>query len=83
MHPGRQKSICDRSQNHAFPILSRSGIKVVDFWLDDEGAERLYYVCKFESVAAKERAWASFRADPEWARVKSGKRGVGADCAVG
>jgi hypothetical protein len=82
MHLGRQKSICDRFQNHAFPILSRSGIKVVDFWLDDEGAERLYYVCEFESVAAKERPGPPSERTRSGPR-QSGKRGVGADCAVG
>ena len=71
MHPGRQKAICDRFQNHAFPVLARNGIKVIDFWVDDEGAERVYYVCEFENVEAKEKAWASFRADPEWSRVKA------------
>mgnify|MGYP000996439729 FL=1 len=71
MHPGRQQAICDRFEKHSFPILARSGVKVLDFWVDGEGAERLYYVCEFESVEAKEKAWAAFRADPEWARVKA------------
>lgn len=71
MHPGRQKAICDRFQNHSLSIFPRLGIKVTDFWVDDEGAERLYYVCEFENVEAKEKAWASFREDPEWIRVKA------------
>ena len=69
MHPGRQKAICDRFQNHTLSIFSRVGIKVIDFWVDDEGAERLYYVCEFEDAQAKERAWTSFREDPEWVRA--------------
>lgn len=70
MHPDRQKAICDRFENHTLSILSRNGIKVLDFWVDGEGAERLYYVCEFESIEAKEKAWASFREDPEWISVK-------------
>jgi hypothetical protein len=70
MHPGRQKAICDRFQNHTLSIFPHHGIKVTEFWVDDEGAERIYYVCEFDSLAAKEKAWASFREDPEWARAK-------------
>lgn len=70
MHPGRQKAICDRFQNHTLSIFPRHGIKVTDFWVDGEGAERIYYVCAFESAEAKENAWASFREDPEWIRAK-------------
>jgi hypothetical protein len=71
MFPSRQQAICDRFEYHTLSLLSRHGIKVLDFWMDGEGAERLYYVCEFESVEAKEKAWAAFREDPEWVRVKA------------
>jgi hypothetical protein len=71
MFPGRQKAICDRFQNHTLSIFSHHGIKVTEFWVDGEGAERIYYVCEFDSLETKANAWASFREDPEWIRVKA------------
>ena len=70
MHPGRQQAICDRFRDHTLSIFRSHGIKVTDFWVDGEGAERLYYVCAFESLEAKEAAWAAFREDPEWIRTR-------------
>ena len=70
MHPGRQQAICDRFEHHTLSLFKRHGIKVLNFWVDGEGAERLYYVCEFENVEAKEAAWAAFRDDPEWISTK-------------
>ncbi len=33
--------------------------------------ERLIYIVAFEDMAHRERAWAQFRSDPVWQKVKS------------
>lgn len=69
MHPGKMDGINARFGDHTLKLFKNHGIKVVDFWLNAEDREVLYYVCEFESTAAKDAAWASFGQDPEWRRV--------------
>lgn len=77
MHPGRLPAICERFGKHTLSIFPKHGITVTDFWVDAQGAERIYYVCEFESVEAQQAAWASFRVSPEWiaAREQSEESG--------
>ena len=71
MHPGRMQAIVNRFKDGTLGLFPRHGIRVADFWLDAEGREALYYVCEFESLEAKQTAWASFMADPEWIKLKA------------
>ena len=69
MHPGKMDGINARFGNHTLKLFKNHDIKVVDFWLDATGAEKLYYICEFPDQATKEAAWVTFGADPEWKRV--------------
>jgi len=44
----------------------------VFFWMPIFGANKpnLTYVIPFENLAAREKAWAAFGADPEWVKVR-------------
>ena len=71
MHPGKIGDIQNRFANHTLGLFERDGIKVTDFWVDAEDANRIYYVCEFEDVAAKESAWARFRENPDWIKART------------
>ena len=65
LYPGRTEAILRRFEERMFNLLSKHGITVVDFFTDAEGADKIYYICEFESVEAKDAAWKSLFADPE------------------
>ena len=69
MNPGKMDAIIRRFSNHTLRIFEGHGIKVTDFYLDAEGNDRLYYLCEYDSVEAKEKAWKAFVNDPEWIKV--------------
>ena len=52
---------------------------IVGFWDTVIGeSNELVYLCAFDDLAHRERAWAAFMADPEWinARAESEKDGL-------
>ena len=65
LYPGRTEAILKRFEERLFNLLGRHGIKVVDFYTDAEGADKIYYICEFESIEAKDAAWKSLFSDPE------------------
>lgn len=69
--PGKLGNINRRFKNHTLELFARHNIKVVDFWEDAEGQERIYYVCEFESVKQHDECFAKFKSDPEWIKIKS------------
>ena len=66
MHPGRLDAIHKRFSEVTLKLFEKHGIKVCDFYTDADGGERIYYVCEFADRAAREAAFATFGADPEW-----------------
>jgi hypothetical protein len=63
--------LCQRFESHVFKLFKKHGIDVVDFWVDAEGNNKVYYLCAFDSIESKNEAWESFQADPEWKMVKA------------
>jgi hypothetical protein len=52
-------------------LFARHGIKVVGFWDTVIGeSNELVYICAFDDLAHRQRAWAAFLADPEWQEAK-------------
>ncbi len=70
MYDGKLPAICARFADHTLALFRTHGIAVSDFWIDAEGNNTIFYICAFDSPAAREAAWASFRADPQWEKVK-------------
>jgi heme-degrading monooxygenase HmoA len=66
---GRMSDILNRFEHITLNLFERHGIEVVGFWTRAD-ANELVYICKFESEAAMETAWAAFRADPEWLQAR-------------
>ena len=70
MNPGKMDTMLKRFEERMFELLAKHGIKVVDFFTDAEGNEKVYYLCEFESKQAKEAAWKSIFSDPELFEIK-------------
>ena len=47
-------------------------MKVVNFWVDADGKEVVYYVMEFKDKDEKANLWEKFRSDPEWIKAKAG-----------
>ncbi len=64
--PGKMPALNDRFANITLDYFKKYGLNVVGFWTDEVGvSNRLTYILSFEDSAAREKAWAGFRADQE------------------
>ena len=66
---GRMPDALNRFENITFGLFKRHRIEVVGFWTRSD-ANELVYICRYNSEAAMEAAWAAFRADPEWIKAR-------------
>ncbi len=66
------KALQERFAGPEIQIFHRSGIHPVLYTttLFGENRPNLTYLIPFESLGAREKAWAAFSADPEWVRVR-------------
>ncbi len=71
MHPGKTPDIHKRFSEHTFGLFKKHGIHVCDFFEDNDGEDRIYYVCAFKDRADREEKWGAFLADPEWKAAKA------------
>jgi hypothetical protein len=55
-----------------FPIFRRTGLNWVFFGKDvvGSGLPSLTYMLVFANLAAYEKAWAAFRDDPDWVKLR-------------
>lgn len=68
---GKLDELHARFRNHTLKLFEKHGIRNIGYWTADIGDanDRLIYIVAFDDPAQRERAWASFSADPEWRRV--------------
>lgn len=72
--PGKVEALHNRFRTLTLGVFARLGIQVVGFWTPKPATEEtgdLVYIVTFPSEEAKEKAWAAFRADPEWVKGKA------------
>ncbi|MGX1097411.1 NIPSNAP family protein [Amorphus sp. MBR-141] len=69
--PGSVDKLHRRFEDHTLALFARHGISLVGFWVPEEDEERIVYLVRFESDAARKAAWDAFQADPDWKRVKA------------
>jgi hypothetical protein len=73
--PGKLEALHARFRNHTLGLFKKHGLTVVGFWgpTDKEkGSENtLVYLLVFPDRAARDKAWGSFVADPEWQKVRA------------
>jgi len=80
-NPGKLEALHKRFREHTNRLFKKHGIELVGFWTPVEGPESkdtLIYIVAFPSREAQAKAWAAFKADPEWINAKdqSHKDGV-------
>jgi len=69
--PGKMEAINNRFRNVAVRLFEKHGMKVVGFWQTMVGENNeLTYILSFEDLNQMQRAWDSFRKDPEWIKTR-------------
>ncbi|MBX9451525.1 MAG: NIPSNAP family protein [Mesorhizobium sp.] len=70
---GRLPALLERFEKDTLRIFARLGIRHVGFWttMVGESNQQVTYMLAWESLAEKERVWASLLADPEWLEVRA------------
>ena len=71
--PGRLPALLKRFETQTIGIWQKHGIKPVGFWtvLVGDGNNDLHYLLAWESLADREKKWATFQADPAWQSARS------------
>ena len=66
---GKRPNLITRFQNHTTRIFEKHGMENIGYWLSTENENDLIYILAFPNKAARDAAWKSFIADPEWKAV--------------
>lgn len=77
---GKMKELHARFRDHTCKLFKKHGMELVGFWVPtkpEDAEQRMVYILAFPSRQAADKAWAAFRADPDWktAREASEKNG--------
>ena len=59
-----------RFREYTMALFKKHGITIVGFWQPTNVPNALIYLCVYKDREARDKAWAAFNADPEWARVR-------------
>jgi hypothetical protein len=69
--PGSRDALLARFKNDTMSLFARHNIEVTAFWTSRDEPDTLYYVCRFEDGSARDAAWKTFLADPDWAAIRA------------
>jgi hypothetical protein len=69
--PGAEEQLHARFRDHTLDLFARHGLNLAGMWTDDHDTGRILYLLRFDDEDARERAWACFRADPNWQEVRA------------
>ena len=78
--PGRLPALHKRFAEHTMKLFEKHGMKNEGYWTptDEKLKETtLIYIISHESLAAAEKSWAAFQADPEWQSVRAASEADG------
>ena len=76
--PGRMPDIQKRFNDVTMKLFAKHGIKVIGFWDTIIGeSNELVYICAFNDLDHRAKAWASFQADPEWQAARKASEANG------
>lgn len=72
-HPasGKAAALHRRFAEHTRRLFQRHGLREIGYFVPEGVEGPLYYLLAYPDRAARDAAWAAFRADPEWQRVKA------------
>ena len=60
-----------RFRDHTNRIFKKHDMTIVGFWQPVAKPDQLIYILAYKDAAARDAAWAAFRADPEWVKVSA------------
>jgi hypothetical protein len=69
--PGKRDALLARFKNDTLALFERHGIGVTSFWTVPAEPDTLYYMCRFDDLAACKAAWKAFLSDPDWDALKT------------
>ena len=76
--PGKMPDIQKRFADHTMKLFAKHGIKVVGFWESVIGqSNELVYICAFNDLEHRMKAWASFQAEPDWQAARKASEANG------
>jgi len=71
-NPGKLPNLHNRFANHTVNLFEKHGIENIAYWVDDIGvSNRLTYMLGYPDLAAREKGWTAFAADPGWQKARS------------
>ena len=78
--PGRLPALHKRFAEHTMKLFEKHGMKNEGYWTptDEKLKETtLIYIISHDSLAAAEKSWAAFQADPDWKKVRDASEADG------
>ena len=71
--PGRLPALHKRFESATLKLWDKHGIRPVGFWTTviGEDGNDLTYLLAWDSMAERERKWATFIGDPDWLKARS------------
>ena len=72
-NPGKMPALQARFRDHTLALFTKHGITNVGYWVNTIGGrnDELWYMLGYDDLAARQTAWASFAADPEWHKARA------------
>jgi hypothetical protein len=65
-YPRKLEALHKRFSDVTFSLFKKHGLKIIDFWDDALGEERLYYILEFKDMETRNDNFDAFVKDPEW-----------------
>ena len=67
---GKLDALHARFREHTLKIFEKHGMENIGYWVPVDNKEnKLYYLLRHKSRAAKDASWKAFGSDPEWKKV--------------
>lgn len=66
---GKLPALHKRFREHTVALFKKHGMTNVAYWVPENKPNTLIYLLKHKSVAARNKSFAAFGADPEWRKV--------------
>jgi NIPSNAP len=78
--PGRLQALHKRFADHTMKLFEKHGMKNEGYWSPTDEKLKdtvLIYIISHDSMAAAEKSWAAFQADPDWQKVRAASEADG------
>ncbi|MHB1654366.1 MAG: NIPSNAP family protein [Desulfitobacteriaceae bacterium] len=70
IHPGKLQDIHKRFSTITLDLFKKYRMNTVDFWVDAEGKDTIYYILEHADMAARNKSFEEFQKDPVWVEGK-------------